>query len=200
MCRPPPSSRQTNSARPAQSSRAGIWSFRATAPRRYRSRRPIADFTEAIRLDPKYAIAYRGRGFAYLYGGTPAKAWADVSRASELDQSDAYGALWVDIVGERNNVPRRLSQAISKIDMTAWAARVIRLFLGQMTVAAVLVVADEIKDQVCEANFFSGQLDLRQGEKDGAVRLFRLAASDCPKNFDERSAADAELKALAAAP
>jgi hypothetical protein len=42
--------------------------------------------------------------------------------------------------------------------------------------------------QVCEANFYSGELALRLGTKDEAVRLFRLAASN------------AELKALGAAP
>jgi tetratricopeptide (TPR) repeat protein len=167
--------------------------------------RAIADFTEAIRLDPTNAFAYRGRGLAYLYSGTPAKALADVRQASELDQKDAYNALWVDIVGERNNVPSGLSQAISKIDMTAWPAPVIRLFLGQMTPAAVLAAADDadpikIKGQVCEANFYSGEFALRQGAKDEAARLFRLAASDCPKNFDERGTAGAELKALGEAP
>ena len=37
---------------------------------------------------------------------------------------------------------------------------------------------------------------LRTGAKDEAARLFRFAARDCPKNFDEWPAANAELKAL----
>ena len=41
------------------------------------------------------------------------------------------------------------------------------------------------KGQVCEANFYSGELALRQDAKDEAARLFRLAASDCAKDFDE---------------
>jgi lipoprotein NlpI len=39
-----------------------------------------------------------------------------------------------------------------------------------------------------------------KGSKDEATRLFRLAASDCPHSFIEWSAANAELKALGAAP
>ena len=88
--------------------------------------------------------------------------------------------------------------------MTAWPAPVIRMFLGQMTPAAVLAAADDPdatkkKGQVCEANFYSGEWALRHGAKDEAARLFRLAASDCPKDFNEWSAANAELKALGAA-
>jgi lipoprotein NlpI len=163
----------------------------------------ITDFNEAIRLNPKYVSAYFGRGRVYLYGGNFAKASADLSRASELDPKNAYGALWVDIVGQRNNIPSRLSQAITKIDMTAWPAPVIRLFLGEITSAALLAAADDPdatkkKGQVCEANFYSGELTLRQGAKEEAARLFRLAASECPKDFNEWGAANAELKALGA--
>jgi lipoprotein NlpI len=166
--------------------------------------RAIADYNEAIRLDPKDALAYNNRGSAYLYSGNLAKALADVSQASELDPKNAYNALWVDIVGQRNNVPSRLSQAISTIDMTAWPAPVIRMFLSQTTPAAVLAAADDPdatkkKGHLCEANFYSGELALRQGAKDEAARLFGLAASDCPRNFDEWGDANAELKVLGVA-
>jgi lipoprotein NlpI len=130
---------------------------------------------------------------------------ADVSQASELDPKNAYIALWVDIVGQHNNVPSRLSQAISTIDMTAWPAPVIRMFLGQTTPAAVLAAADDSdatkkKGHLCEANFYSGELALRQGAKDEAARLFGLAASDCPLDSDEWGDANAELKVLGLKP
>jgi lipoprotein NlpI len=90
---------------------------------------------------------------------------------------------------------------MSTIDMTAWPAPVIRMFLGQMTPAAVLAAADDAdttkkKGQVCVANFFGGEWALRQGAKVEAALLFRSAASDCPKSFVQFSAANAELKAL----
>ena len=89
--------------------------------------------------------------------------------------------------------------------MTKWPAPVIQMFLGQMTPTAVLAAADNPDattkaGQVCDANLYSGELALRQGAKDDATRLIRLAASDCPKTFDEWLAANAELKALGAAP
>jgi tetratricopeptide (TPR) repeat protein len=167
--------------------------------------RAIADYSEAIRLDPKDADAYRGRGRAYLYSGNLAKAWVDVSQASELDPKDAYSALWVDIVGQRNNVPSRLSQVVSKIDMAEWPAPVIRMFLGEMTPTAVLAAADDPdagtkKGQVCEASLYSGELALRQGVRDEAARLFQLAAKDCEKYSDDWLAANQEFKALGEAP
>ena len=163
----------------------------------------VADYTAAIRLDPKYAYPYRARGRGYLYGGNLAKALADLIEASKLDPTDAYTAMWVEIVGQRDNAPSRLSQAISKLDMTIWPAPIVRMLQGQTAPAAVLADADDPdpakkKGQVCEANFYSGELALR-GRKDEAIRLFRLAASDCPKTFDEWANANAELKALGAA-
>jgi lipoprotein NlpI len=165
----------------------------------------IADFSEAIRLDPKFADAYYSRGVAQLYGGTLDKALADVTRASDLDPQDAYKTLWADIVAQRNNVPSRLPQASAKVDMSRWPAPIIRMFLGRMPAEAVLAAADDPdakkkKRQVCQANFYGGELALRQGAKDEAVRLFRLAASGCSKDVDEWLAANAELKALGAAP
>jgi lipoprotein NlpI len=165
----------------------------------------IADYSEAIRLAPKNDAFYARRSRAYLYGGDVAKALADMSQAAELDPTDADEALWLDIISQRNGVASRLSQSISKIDMTAWPAPVIRLFLGQLTPASVLAAADDpdavkMKKQVCKAHFYSGELSLMKASKDEAIRLFRLAASDCPHDLVEYSSANSELKALGQAP
>ncbi|MGD0026121.1 MAG: tetratricopeptide repeat-containing serine protease family protein [Xanthobacteraceae bacterium] len=47
--------------------------------------RAIADCTEAIRLDPKYAHAYNNRGFAYHAKGDNDRAIADYNEAIRLD-------------------------------------------------------------------------------------------------------------------
>jgi len=47
--------------------------------------RAIADLSEAIRLDPKYAEAYYGRGLAYGNKGDLDRAIADYSEAIRLD-------------------------------------------------------------------------------------------------------------------
>lgn len=166
--------------------------------------RAMADYNEAIRLDPKSYVAYVLRGRSYFFAGSAEKALADLSRASANAPEDAYSALWLDIVSRRNNLPSRLAQASSKVNMTVWPAPVIRLFMDQMTPADVLAAIDDLdaakkKDKVCEVHFYSGELALTKGSKDEATRLFRQVVSDCPQDFDERDAVIAELKALGAA-
>ena len=89
----------------------------------------------------------------------------------------------------------------AQIDRVQWPAPVIRLYLGEISAAEALDAADDPKPetkkgQICEANFFSGELALQQGNKIEAARLLKLAAAECPKTFDEFSAATAEIKAL----
>jgi lipoprotein NlpI len=167
--------------------------------------RAITDYNQAIAIDPKYFRAVLSRGTANLYARSLDKALNDVTQASALKPKNAYAALWVDIVSQRNNIPSRLSQSSSQLDMTKWPAPIVRLFLGQLTPAAVLAAADDPnankkKGRLCEANFYGGELSLMKGSKDEAIRLFRLAVSDCPHEFDEWPAANAELKALDVAP
>ena len=47
--------------------------------------RAIADFDQAIRLDPAYADAFNNRGVAYAGKGDPAHAVADFDRAVQID-------------------------------------------------------------------------------------------------------------------
>jgi lipoprotein NlpI len=167
--------------------------------------RAIADYNEAIRINPKESDAYFHRGIANLYAGSLPKALADLNQMDELDPTANYGALWRDIVSRRSKLQSRLPQAVSQLDMTAWPAPVIRLFLGQMTPEAVLAAADDRdaykkKVQVCEANFYSGEFALQRGVKEEAERRFRFAVAECPKRFVEWSAARAELTALGATP
>jgi len=49
----------------------------------------IADYTEAIRLDPKYALAHINRGNAYKVKGDYDRAIEDYSEAIRLDPEDA---------------------------------------------------------------------------------------------------------------
>jgi len=161
--------------------------------------RAIANFDEALRLDPINVRAYFNRGLANFYARSLAVALDDLNQARELDPAYAYSALWLDIVQRRSNVGSRLPQTTSQIDMANWPGPIIRLFLGEMTQADVLAAAadpdaDKQRAQVCEAGFYSGELALVRGDREEALRLFRLAASNCPKTFSEWIAANAELR------
>lgn len=47
--------------------------------------RAIRDFTEAIRLNPQYAIAYYNRGLSYFRSGNYRRAIADYEEALQID-------------------------------------------------------------------------------------------------------------------
>jgi tetratricopeptide (TPR) repeat protein len=167
--------------------------------------RSIADYTEAITLDPKYDWAFLNRGLANLYSGSLAKAMPDVERASEVNPKFAYTALWLEIVDKRSKRPSRLAQAVAQIDMTKWPAPILRLYLGQITADQVLAAArnpdpNTQANQVCEANFYNGELALQRRDTAVAARLFRLADTGCPKDYAEWPAARAELTALGQKP
>jgi lipoprotein NlpI len=165
----------------------------------------LADYTQAIELNPNFFQSYLARGLLSLDVGDLPKALADINQASALNPKDPYTALWLDIVNKRSRLPSTLAEATAQIDMTKWPAPVIRLYLGQMTPEAVLAAAADFdvskqKSQVCEADFFIGELALQQGEQKEAIRLFRIADESCPKDSFQLTAAKDELKALGSQP
>ena len=165
----------------------------------------ISYYNTAIKHDPKDDDAYFHRGVAKYFAGALSQALADITQASKIDPSYAYYALWIDIVDKRNNAASRLPQAIAHLDMAKWPAPVIQMFLGESTPQAVLAAADD-RDaatktgQLCEANFYIGELALQHGDKAEATRLFKLAAAGCPREFVEGPSANAELEAMGAVP
>ena len=54
------------------------------------SDRAIADYTEAIRLDPKHVNAYNGRGNIYRDKGDIDRALAEYAKAIQLDPNNAH--------------------------------------------------------------------------------------------------------------
>jgi tetratricopeptide (TPR) repeat protein len=165
----------------------------------------LADLDRAIMLDPRYAAAYFARGRTYFAGGAFAGARSDLARASELEPNNAYYALWRDLAERRLHRPRALAEAAARLDMTAWPAPLINLLLGETTAAAVFAATDDAdpnrkQGKLCEADFFSGEVALRDGANQEATSLFRRALDDCQRTFFESTAAAAQLKALGVEP
>ena len=167
--------------------------------------RAIADYSQVVRIYPKLASSYANRGIALYYGGSLSGARTDFKKALLLDPKRAYTALWLALAERRDNLPSELPQLATQLDMTTWPAPVVRLFLGDLSADAVLAAAANpnskiMQGQVCEANFYTGELKLLDHAKVEALRLFQLAASNCPRSFDEWRAANAELRRLNANP
>ena len=180
----------------------GAYFGRATAYKNSRDYgHAIEDYDRVIELDRGSARALRARGIANLQAGSLGKSVADLSQSSAQDTNNANTALWLDIARKRNGLPSQLPERTSALDMSKWPAPIIRLFLGEITWEAVVVAADDAdpktkKGQVCEANFFIGELALQNGMREEARRRFELAAADCPKTFSEWQAANVELRAM----
>ena len=158
--------------------------------------RAIADYTASAKLDPEYVWAYANRGRAHLFTGSLAKARADFQEAAKLDPASPYLALWLDVADRRSKAPSGLGEAVAQFDMAKWPAPILRLYMGETTSEQALAAANGSPDQVCEANFYSGELALAQGNKGEALRLFRAAVSGCATGLIEGMGAKAELRAL----
>jgi lipoprotein NlpI len=158
--------------------------------------RAIDDYTASIQLKPRDGYSYYVRGVAYVVSGSPEKALPDLRRANELTPTNEYFALWLDIAERRSNVPSDLMQTAKQLDMKAsWPAPIVKLFLGQLSPAAMFAAVDKTKsNRACQANFFGGEWALIQGAKDEARRLLQLTG-DC--SWGE---AKAELRLLGASP
>ena len=80
-----------------------------------------------------------------------------------------------------------------------------RVYTGELTPDQALAVVDSNNPrrrdiQVCELNFYSGQLSLLQGNRDEGIRRLQLAANECPRSEFERVEARAELRGLGVQP
>ena len=78
--------------------------------------RAIANFDEALKLDPKYVVALNARGLAYEGKGQHDRAIADYDRAIELDPKYAAGFV------NRGNAYRSKGRDDQAIDLTGRSA------------------------------------------------------------------------------
>ncbi|MER8608866.1 tetratricopeptide repeat protein [Mesorhizobium sp. M1233] len=167
--------------------------------------RAVADYSHAIRLDPTYVNPYGSRGIYYFYGRDPAKAQADFATAAALAPGNAYYAIWADLAEQRSSGVSHLREAASKLDMTKWPAPLVRMFLGVQTPEAALAEADDPvpsrnRGNLCEADFYAAEFHQLKGHPNRALRLYRLAVRDCPRNLIEYVAASKALRALGVSP
>jgi lipoprotein NlpI len=165
------------------------------------SDKAIAAYSAAIRADGRNANAYVARAIAQLYAGAAPKAQADLWLAARVAPANAYAVLWLDIAQRRAKRPGTLAMTARRVDMKAWPAPLIKLWRGEIKPDALLAAADNANEatkqaQVCEANFYGGELALLKDSRDEATRMFQAAAKECPQPFLERMAANAELRAL----
>jgi lipoprotein NlpI len=163
----------------------------------------ISNYDAAIKLDPKHALAYKGRGIAEFLDGGKEKAEADFQQALALAPSDTYTLLWLELTKRRLGAKPSpdLATASLRVNMGAWPGPLVLLYGGQMSPREVITAAQHVdqkisKARMCDVGFYAGELELVQGDKDEAIKLFNHALDVCYNSVEERTAAVAELKAL----
>jgi tetratricopeptide (TPR) repeat protein len=165
----------------------------------------LAGLDQVIRLNPQNAWLYRARGHVRFEANMLPAAIEDLNRSSELNPQSLHTQLWLEIARKRSGQPSQLVDAAKQFQMEKWPAPLVRLFLGEATLDAVLAAADDPiasnkKGRVCETDFYAGEHALAHGATEDALRLLQLAVDGCPKTFVEWSAAKAELRRLDAKP
>lgn len=159
------------------------------------------DLDQALKLDPKFAFAYRIRALVEFYSGDSAGALYDLRKAVELEPSDSYGAIWLEITSRRGGKSGVLGEFLPNLDMSEWPAPLVELMMGRTTAEAALEAAKSSnpkldREQRCEANFYIGEWQSLNGSQDKARELFGYAVANCPHHFLEWAPARLELKAL----
>ena len=140
--------------------------------------RAISDYTEVIRQYPKYVPGYANRGRAFLFKGSLARAHADFEQALQHDPKDAYAALWLDLTERRDNLPSDLLEHATQLDMTAWPAPVVKLFLRGLSADALFAAAADAKPNIARGQFARLISILRSWQRSSIGKKRRCCFSD----------------------
>jgi lipoprotein NlpI len=162
--------------------------------------RAIQDYDQAIRLKPDYAEAFYNRGQARFNQGHFSDAVPDFDNVAQFSRSNPYRAIWLYLAQARagRNGSKELENNATRLEMRKWPGPVVDLYLGKLTLEAVLAAAsnrDEKtqQEQLCGAYFYSGEYLMIAQRRDEARPYFEKAVATCPRTFHEYEGARAEL-------
>jgi tetratricopeptide (TPR) repeat protein len=135
--------------------------------------------------------------------GDFSNAYLDFKGAAELDPTDAYGLLWLELTRTRAGAPddHVFEQNAESLSNRGWPLPLINLYRGRGSLsdaAADVTARDEQlkRDQTCELGFYGGEWQFLHGNIAAARPLLEQAAQLCPDSYQEVSPAKTELKRL----
>ncbi len=142
--------------------------------------------------------AVRARGLSRFYAGDANGAVNDLQQAASMAPKDLYGALWLDLVRQREGLAPSLVDESLLENNRDWPAPLVRMFVGTSDPSKVLAIAKAEtpkpgEDHVCEAEFYAAELDRLKDRLKEAANGFRKATGECPSTFVETWMARAEL-------
>jgi lipoprotein NlpI len=149
---------------------------------------------------------WMSRGFADFFLGDFRAAVADFQGGIVADPTSSntrYLSLWEHLARTRlhEDDEKELMEGEAKINLTQWPGPLVELDMKQMTAEQVFAAASnpnpkKQKDQLCEANFYTGEDALAYGDTRTARKRLQTARKICPGNFIEYGGAVAELKRM----
>lgn len=156
----------------------------------------LADAITAKENDPKNFDYTRSLGLIRFAQADFKAAAKDFLRAIEL-QDDSYSMLFRYLARTRagDQAAEELEANAGRLKSKEWPYAVTELYRGKRSPQATIDAA-ETSDARCEAQFYVGQWHLTKGDTAQAKQMLETAASICPADFIEASAATAELKQL----
>jgi tetratricopeptide (TPR) repeat protein len=112
-----------------------------------------------------------------------------------------YALLWSFLAGAKRNAVGAVAQEAAATDLKRWPGPIVKLIAGTSTAPDVLASAkdgdaDARSAQTCEADFYVGEWQLYQGNRDEARRLLGEAGRVCGIEMVELGAVKAELKRM----
>ncbi|HVO04965.1 MAG TPA: tetratricopeptide repeat protein, partial [Candidatus Cybelea sp.] len=161
----------------------------------------LAGLELAIRRQPAEAMNRRAKGVILYGAGSYADAANALRDALALDPTDAYSVILLDLAQRRADPAAATETEVraQRLDLTRWPGPVVAFLMGRMSRADLLAAAAASPDarivraRDCEATFYIAEADGIAGRTDAAKAGLRRAADTCPRGFDERLAAQAEL-------
>ena len=164
----------------------------------------IRDYDEAIELDPDYALAFYNRGLARFDQSLYIASVPDFVRALSLDPGNPYRVIGQYLAKARAGDTDReaLAYHARELNLTRWPGPVIALFLGQLTVPALLESTRDPdpttqRERQCEASFYAGEHLLITGQRESAIGMLQAAVATGISSLYEYASARAELRRLA---
>lgn len=149
------------------------------------------------------ALHYRGNANFFL--GKFGAASNDYVVSLRANPSNLYVTLWLFLSRQYDGQDGavELANYTRKQDLFYWPGPVASLYLGKMSVEDVLFAANDPfldkqtqLEQTCEAYYYAGQYALLNGDKAGAIKLFRAALATGVTAFIEYDAARTALERL----
>lgn len=160
-------------------------------------------FDSVLDLEPNHEYAQLNRGIALYYGDRPELAVSDFEDFANTHNDDPYRLLWLYLAQYQlspEEAKQNLAQKARLVDDSNWAKQVIYLYLDEISqetfvnsLTQGITSNAELTDRLCEAYFYLGKYNQRNGYLGAAMNFFKLSISTNVYEFVEHRYAKLEL-------